>query len=152
MYTLLLYLAEDLRLVCARLYPSKCGHTNFCAVWCCKTLRDYCVCCWFKFICQASKESKYIKAIETGMVMGIKDNICLFKKGFRSINRSSNLKFLDRFSELIRNLSNLPKSEIFAYFSKILATKWSISNDIPVSIALQVYAKVSQIKILQCGS
>ena len=40
-----------------------------------------------------------------------------------------------RFSELIKNLSDVPKSEIFVFFTKIIAT--TTNKIIPVSIALE---------------
>ena len=40
------------------------------------------------------------------------------------------------FSELIRNLSDVPKSDIFVYFAKITAATCSINQIIPVPIAM----------------
>ena len=37
---------------------------------------------------------------------------------------------------MINNLSDVPKSETFLYFSKIAAATWSINKIIPVSISL----------------
>ena len=39
-------------------------------------------------------------------------------------------------SELIRNISDVPKSKLFVYFTKITAATWSINIIIPVSTAL----------------
>ena len=43
-------------------------------------------------------------------------------------------KFVERFSELMKNLSDMPK--FFVYIAKITVTTWCINNIIPVSIAL----------------
>ena len=43
---------------------------------------------------------------------------------------------LYKFSEMIKNLSDLLKSETFVYFTKITAAPWFIIKIIPVSIAL----------------
>ena len=40
---------------------------------------------------------------------------------------------MERFSELMKNLSDMPKSETFVYFTKITA---AINQIIPVSIAM----------------
>ena len=47
------------------------------------------------------------------------------------------IKFLERFSELIKNISDIPKSDNFVYFTKITAVTWSIDEIIPVSMALE---------------
>ena len=41
---------------------------------------------------------------------------------------------MEKFSELIKNLSDVPKSDDFVYFTKIAAAIWSISEIIPASI------------------
>ena len=41
-------------------------------------------------------------------------------------------KFVEKFSGLMKNLSDMPKLETFVY----TVTTWSINNIIPVSIAL----------------
>ena len=46
---------------------------------------------------------------------------------------------MEMLSELLKNLSNVPKSETFVYFTKITAAACSIHNSIPVSIALANY-------------
>ena len=43
---------------------------------------------------------------------------------------------MERFSELIKNLSNAQKAETFIYFTKITVANLSINKIIPVSIAL----------------
>ena len=45
-------------------------------------------------------------------------------------------KFVEMFSELMKNLSDMPKLETFVYITKITVTTWSINDIIPVSIAL----------------
>ena len=46
-------------------------------------------------------------------------------------------QLLERFSELIKNISDMPKSETFVYFTKITAATWSINKIITVSRALR---------------
>ena len=43
-----------------------------------------------------------------------------------------------RFSELMKNPSDVPRSETYVYISKITATTWPINKIIPVSIALDL--------------
>ena len=71
------------------------------------------------------------KTVETGIILWvvqIKKNFNVFlKKGTSS-----------RFSELIKNPSDVPRSETYVYFKKITATTWPINKIIPVSIALDL--------------
>ena len=44
---------------------------------------------------------------------------------------------MERLGDLIKkNLSDVPKSKIFVYFTKITAASWSINKIIPASISL----------------
>ena len=66
------------------------------------------------------------------------------QKPLLCINRQQ-LKLEERFTELINNFSDLPKSEIFVYFTKITAATWSINKIIPVSIVLVLPSKSEKI-------
>ena len=47
-------------------------------------------------------------------------------------------KLMERFSELIKYISDAPKSKTFAYYTKISAATWFINNIIPGSISLNL--------------
>ena len=69
------------------------------------------------------------KAIETGIVLSIEKTFTCFEKW-------SLIKQQLLFTESVENILDVPKSETFVYFTKIMAAIWSINNNIPVSIAL----------------
>ena len=58
--------------------------------------------------------------------------------------------FAESFSELIQNISDVPISETFFYFTEIKATTWSINKIIPVYIAL--FRSKSKITLLPIHS
>ena len=45
---------------------------------------------------------------------------------------------MERCSELIKYISDAPKSKTFAYYTKISAATWFINNIIPGSISLNL--------------
>ena len=69
------------------------------------------------------------KAIETGIVLSIEKTFTCFEKW-------SLIKQQLLFTESIKNILDVPKSETFVYFTKIMAAIWSINKIISVSIAL----------------
>ena len=65
----------------------------------------------------------------------------LIKKQLPLCCTRQKFKFVERFGESIKNLSNMPKSETFVYFTKITAETWSIKKITHVSIALLIMCK-----------
>ena len=76
------------------------------------------------------------KAVETGIIFSIAavkiELLCVWKKVKQQIPLIMltwyKFKFVEKFSELIKNLSDVPKSDDFVYFTKITAAIWSISE------------------------
>ena len=56
---------------------------------------------------------------------------------------------MERFSELMKNLSDMPKSETFVYITKITAATLSINKIIPVSIPLILLSAYLKSRLLK---
>ena len=95
------------------------------------------------FLCQNLHRVNFyslevIKVIETGIILLImdinKEFLCVLKKGPWSSRQQ--FRFNESFSKMITIFSVVPKSRIFAYFTKYSPATWCIKNIISVSIAL----------------
>jgi hypothetical protein len=77
-----------------------------------------------------------VKALETGtilLIVDVKKSFICFEERFLI---KQHFKFVKRFSELSKYLSDVPNSKTFIYFTKITAATWFTNKIIPISIAL----------------